>query len=83
MALPEEGPVLQAAHSPSSSAAVSQSPWEDLSLSDSIAPQESSHADPLQPSSSAGKNPALLSASQCLPCLLGTSGSGPTAKAEL
>ena len=77
VALHDEGPGLQAAHSLSSFAAVSQSPWEDLSLSDSIAPQESSHADPLRPSSSAGKDLALLSASQCLTCLPGTKGSGP------
>ena len=78
MALHEEGPGLQAVHSPSSSAAVSQSPWEDLSLSDSIAPlQESSHADPLRPSSSAGKVPALMRASHCLTCLLDTTGDDP------
>ena len=66
VALQEEGSGLKASHSPSSSAAVSQSPWEDLSLSDSIAPQESSHADLPRTSGSTGKNPALMSPSQCL-----------------
>ena len=83
MALHEEGPGLQAAHSPSSSAAVSQSPWEDLSLSDSIAPQESSHVDPLRPSSSAGKNLVLLSMSQCLTCLAWDQRQRSTASASL